>query len=84
VNHGVLKLKSINYKIYWEYPVNSEILTVLAITRLGNVKTYILYTFPNESESYNSYVIGPGETLDYVESISPTEDEVYIYEVAIE
>lgn len=85
VNHGVLKLASENnYKIYWEYPVENKITTVVVFTSpVGTNRGDIMTTTGNDV-STNNYALGPGESISHIESVTPTEDYIYIYEVTIE
>ena len=85
VNHGVLKLESFgNYKSYWEYPVESRITTVVVSDSPSGTRTEALITAIGNDVSWNSYLPGPGESLSHIESVTPAEDDTYIYEVTIE
>ena len=85
VNHGVLKIASNgNCKIYWEYPVENTITTVVVgVSPIGTTKANIITTIGNDV-STNNHTLGPGENLTHIESVAPTEDNIYIYEVTIE
>jgi hypothetical protein len=84
INHGILRGSSSGYKIYWEYPVKSDIDVILLTDVMGNTSTtYSISTLTGNSVSLNSYTLGPGETIVGIYSISPTEDDIYVYEVTI-
>jgi hypothetical protein len=87
INHGILRDSSSiykTYKIYWEYPVKSDIDVILLIDVMGTSTTHSILTLTGNSVSSNSYTLGPGETIVGIYSISPTEDDIYVYEVIIE
>ena len=85
VNHGVLKITSNgNCKIYWEYPVENTIITVVVGTSLGGTTKTNIITTIGYDVSTNNHTLGPGENLTHIESVAPTEDHIYIYEVTIE
>jgi hypothetical protein len=84
INHGILRGSRSTYKIYWEYPVKSDIDVILLTDVMGNTSTtHSILTLTGNSVSSNSYTLGPGETIVGIYSISPTEDDIYVYEVTI-
>ena len=87
INHGILSTTSSiykTYKIYWEYPVKSDIDVILLTNVMGNTSTtHSILTLTGNSVSSNSHTLGPGETIVGIYSISPTEDDIYVYEVTI-
>ena len=83
VNHGHIG-QSTGYYIEWEYPVSSPIRVVFnTYTPVGG-GTYELLTSINASKSGYPITFGPGESLTNLRSISPIEDDTYIYEIIIE
>lgn len=85
-NHGIVSTKSraiganSNYKIYWDYPVESNVYVTITTSR----SNYDMETVKGNSVSFNTYTLGQGESFTGIASISPTEDDTYIYEVAID
>ena len=83
VNHGHIG-RSTGYYIEWEYPVSSQITIVFNTNTFFGSATYELNTSINASKSFSPITFAPGESLTNVRSISPIEDDTYIYEIIIE
>lgn len=76
MNHGVITTSKQQFKLTFEYPVATDYLEVSCGDAL-----FVLF----EGGTTSSYSIGPGESLGSTVSFYPSnEDDIYIYEVAIE
>lgn len=76
VNHGVITVTSGKFTLTFEYPVAADYLQVSC----GDAE-FVLF----EGRTKFNYAIGPGESLGSTVSFYPSnEDDIYIYEVAIE